>query len=129
MDIGELLADIVERLERIEQLLSHKQSTKNGTQINYESDSETEYPTHSSLPDDELIDPSVDSSVSYISDDDNDPIIMEESYGSDNDFPIERPEVFPEPKLLLTPLQIQLANEEFMQYKGQSESDNSFEYI
>lgn len=53
----------------------------------------------------------------YVTDDDT-PIVMEESYDSDHDRPFEMPEVYPEPKLLLTPLQIQLANEEFMQYKG-----------
>ena len=62
----------------------------------------------------------------YESSDDGKEFIMEDSYDSDTDILIERTEVFPEPKLL-TPLQIQLANEEFMRYKFSNHSENDIE--
>ena len=58
------------------------------------------------------------------SDDDSTNMLIDESYDSENDIPTEKAEVFPESKLTLTSLQIQLANEEFMQYKNKSSEDS-----
>lgn len=58
------------------------------------------------------------------SDDDSNNMLIDESYDSENDIPTEKAEVFPESKLTLTSLQIQLANEEFMQYKNKSSDDS-----
>lgn len=58
------------------------------------------------------------------SDDDSNNMLIDESYDSENDIPTEKAEVFPESKLTLTSLQIQLANEEFMQYKNKSSEDS-----
>lgn len=58
------------------------------------------------------------------SDDDSTNMLIDESYDSENDIPTEKAEVFPESKLTLTSLQIQLANEEFMQYKNKSSDDS-----
>lgn len=53
-------------------------------------------------------------------------LILEESYESDNDKPIEKIEVYPEPKINLTSLQIQLENEQFMKYKYSNSQTNEF---
>ena len=58
------------------------------------------------------------------SDNDSTNMLIDESYDSENDIPTEKAEVFPESKLTLTSLQIQLANEEFMQYKNKSSEDS-----
>lgn len=58
------------------------------------------------------------------SDTDSTNMLIDESYDSENDIPTEKAEVFPESKLTLTPLQIQLANEEFMQYKNVPNEDS-----
>lgn len=58
------------------------------------------------------------------SDDDSNNMLIDESYDSENDIPTEKAEVFPESKLTLTSLQIQLASEEFMQYRNVPNEDS-----
>lgn len=58
------------------------------------------------------------------SDTDSNNMLIDESYDSENDIPTEKAEVFPESKITLTPLQIQLANEEFMQYRNVPNEDS-----
>lgn len=118
MDVYELLSIIMMRLDRIENLLSSQQ------QKNRSAKPESIYSDDKYLNDDyqDNISESNESDTSYVSDDEL-PILLDESYDSDNDLPLERPEVFPEPKLSLSSLQIQLANEEFMQYTGSAQTD------
>lgn len=118
VDLYSMLEQIIIRLDRIESFLTEKPINK----IGYLDDSGDEGDYGISRDnsyiklDQNALDQSDDS-------DDDTPIVMEESYDSDHDKPFEAPEVYPEPKLLLTPLQIQLANEEFMQYKGNASDE------
>jgi len=122
-DLHAMLAEIINRLDRIEMTLNQKATmVSSGYSISEESNlsfSESEDYSDDQL-DQELTE------EAYVSDDDT-PIVMEASYDSDHDRPFEAPDVYPESKILLTPLQIQLANEEFMQYKGHSDSDDDSE--
>lgn len=118
VDLYSMLEQIITRLERIESFLTEKSNNN----IGYIDDTSDEGDYGISRDnsyiklDQNALDQSDDS-------DDDTPIVMEESYDSDHDKPFEAPEVYPEPKLLLTPLQIQLANEEFMQYKGNASDE------
>jgi hypothetical protein len=118
-ELYSMLEQIITRLDRIESVLTEKTIKNN---IGYLDDSSDEGDYGISRDnsyiklDQNALDQSDDS-------DDESPIVMEESYDSDHDKPFEAPEVYPEPKLLLTPLQIQLANEEFMQYKGNASDE------
>ena len=118
MDVHELLSIIMMRLDRIENLLRSQQ------QKNRSAKPESIYSDDKYLNDDyqDNISDSNESHTSYVSDDEL-PILLDESYDSDNDLPLERPEVFPEPKLSLSSLQLQLANEEFMQYTGSAQTE------
>jgi hypothetical protein len=116
-DLYTMLAEIIQRLERIESNLTQRvikvSSSYLANDLSNLSSSES-----GDDPDDQDT-----QDVAYVSDNDTS-IVMEESYDSDHDQPFELPEVYSEPKLLLTPLQIQLANEEFMQYKGHPDNDS-----
>lgn len=121
MDVHELLSIIMMRLDRIENMLRSQQ------QKNRSAKPESIYSDDKYLNDDyqDNISDSDESHTSYVSDDEL-PILLDERYDSDNDLPLERPEVFPEPKLSLSSLQIQLANEEFMQYTGSAQTDDHY---
>lgn len=99
INLHELLSEIMARLDRIETMLNNQQRTRAYSCYSDNSFQESIHSNH----------------TSYVSDDDV-PIIQEDDYDSDNDVQLERIELYPEPKLSLTSLQIQLANEEFMQY-------------
>jgi hypothetical protein len=118
-ELYSMLEQIITRLDRIESVLTEKTIKNN---IGYLDDSSDEG-DYGISRDNSYI--KLDQNALNQSDDSDDdsPIVMEESYDSDHDKPFEAPEVYPEPKLLLTPLQIQLANEEFMQYKGNASDE------
>lgn len=118
VDLYSMLEQIITRLDRIELFLTEKSNNN----IGYIDDTSDEG-DYGISRDDSYI--KLDQNALDQSDDSDDdtPIVMEESYDSDHDKPFEAPEVYPEPKLLLTPLQIQLANEEFMQYKGNASDE------
>lgn len=118
MDVHELLSIIMMRLDRIENLLRSQQQ-KNRSAKPESIYSDDKYPNDDYQ---DNISDSNESHTSYVSDDEL-PILLDESYDSDNDLPLERPEVFPEPKLSLSSLQLQLANEEFMQYTGSAQTE------
>ncbi len=107
----ELLSSIHERLIRIEEVLR-----ANGDRLNLMDLISWDEITISDAEEDTVDTNQYFDDGSSDSDSDESEIVVEESYDSDNDFPRERSEVFPEPPLLLTPLQVELANEEFMQY-------------
>lgn len=102
VDIYSMLKSIMERLDRIEALVSRKQSIRLDV-----SDSESEADSVVGEQD----------YTTYESDSD-DLITLEPSYDSDHDRPIHPARRQAECEITLTPLQIQLANEEFMQYKN-----------
>jgi hypothetical protein len=68
-------------------------------------------------PDDEEEVKKIKNDDEYYSDSDCGELILEESYDSENEYAYDKPEVYPEPKLTLTLLQLQLADAEFMKYK------------
>jgi hypothetical protein len=118
-----ILNTINQKLTRIENYLKeHHTKTSLGSYNDYLPDSDDEPYKTEYIP---LISAHANNSDS---DSDSDcEMLVDEIYDSDDgEYPIERPEVYPEPKLSLTPLQIELVNEEFMRYRNKisDESDH-----
>lgn len=110
MDVQSMLRTIIERLDRIESLIEKKNRFITPRMNIDDSDSESDNDCAANVAEDS----------DYGSDSDE-PITMEPSYDSDHDRPVYTPREYPQTKLSLTPLQIQLASEEFMQYKNRAE--------
>lgn len=115
-DLHVMLRVINQRLTNIEGILKSLTNKKN---------SDSDYDELDDLRDSmELTTTPMIENIDSDSDDDSTNMLIDESYDSENDIPTEKAEVFPESKLTLTSLQIQLANEEFMQYKNKSSDDS-----
>lgn len=117
-DVLTMLAAIEQKLNNIENILKTMVSKKNSDSDYDELDDLRDSMELTSTPMIENTDSDHDS------DDDSTNMLIDESYDSENDIPTEKAEVFPESKLTLTSLQIQLANEEFMRYKNKSNEDS-----
>ncbi len=117
-DVLTMLAAIEQKLNSIENILKTMVSKKNSDSDYDELDDLRDSMELTSTPMIENTDSDHDS------DDDSTNMLIDESYDSENDIPTEKAEVFPESKLTLTSLQIQLANEEFMRYKNKSNEDS-----
>lgn len=114
-DLHVMLSVISQRLTNIENILKTLTSEKKD---------DMDYDSLDNLRDsiESVTTPMIENTDSD-SDDDSTNMLIDESYDSENDIPTEKAEVFPESKLTLTSLQIQLASEEFMQYKNKSSDD------
>lgn len=121
-DVLTMLAAIEQKLNSIENILKTMVSKKNSDSDYDELDDLRDSMELTSTPMIENTDSDHDSD--HDSDDDSTNMLIDESYDSENDIPTEKAEVFPESKLTLTSLQIQLANEEFMRYKNKSNEDS-----